>query len=102
MPTAKFVVKVSVRERIGDSNSTAMCAADASKYLAYADQTDLFGYHGAVENVTCNKKHRNAYGSVLITFKAPIAQESDIRNFLDECEKLARVTTAECVTNPNV
>jgi hypothetical protein len=98
MPTAKFVVKVSVRKTVGDSNSTSMCAADAAKYLAYADQTDLFGYHGAVENVTCNKKHRNAYGSVLITFTAPVAQESDIQSFLDECETLARVESAECLT----
>jgi hypothetical protein len=102
MPTAKFAVEVSVRDTVGDSNSPSKCTADASKYLAYADQTDTFGYHGAIESVTCTKKHRNAYGSVLITFSAPVAQEEDIECFLDECETLARVETVECLTNPGI
>jgi hypothetical protein len=102
MPTAKFVVEISVREEVGESNERGQCTADASKYLAYADRTDLFGYHGAVENVTCNRKHNYAYDSVSIEFAAPVAQESDISDFLDECDTLARVESAECLTNPRV
>lgn len=100
MPTARFVVEVSVSDRVGDTNSTSMVAADAAKYLAYADQTDLFGYHASIEDVTCNKRYRNAYGSAFVEFAIPVAHKSDIEMFLSECERLARVETAECVSNP--
>jgi len=97
MPTATFSVRVSTEKWVGNKSELA---GAASKYLAYTDQTDTYGYHGAIESVSCNKKNKNRYGSVDIEFVAPVAQESDIQAFLDECDMLSRVERAKCISNP--
>lgn len=98
MPTAEFIVEISVEKNQTNKNSNVP-VANAVKYLSYADQTDLFGYHGVVEDIT--SRHWTQ-GIIKVTFRAPVAQESDIRDFLDECEMLARVENAKCLTNPNI
>lgn len=100
MPTARFRVTVSVREEVGDSNERGRVTADASKYLAYADQTDLFGYHGRVDNVTCNRRHNYAYESVTLEFAAPVANKAELERWQSEMDQLSRVEKAECITNP--
>ncbi len=96
MPTGKFVVEISASRESAKHRSVVV--ANSVKYLAYADTTDLFGYHGKIETVDIGPLNE----VVTIGFVAPIAQESDIQAFLDECETLARVERAECLTNPNL
>jgi hypothetical protein len=97
MPTAIFNVTVR-NERYKEPIPDRQVSADASRYLAYADQTDLFGYHASLVNTVVSE------GQVFVKFQfeAPVAQESDISQFLDECETLARVESAACVTNPDL
>lgn len=95
MPTARFSVTVTSQEFTSNE-----ALADVGRYLAYADQTDLFGYHGSIDN-TSAELHDGIW-HIDITFSAPVAREEDIQLFLRECETLARVEDAECLTNPNI
>lgn len=89
MPTEAFEVIVSVNSEISDED---VAIAEAAKYLAYADQTDTFGYSGNVVSVT-------VYGdddlSVGLQFVTTIINEQDRGAFLDEMESLAWVETVE-------
>lgn len=96
MPVATF--KVTVESSVaGEQNAIA----EASRYLAYADQSDLFGYHGSVDNVAATMQKSGTW-IVAIEFTATVAAESDVEQFLDECNLLARVENAVCISNPTI
>jgi len=95
MPTAKFVATVTSRESASNE-----ALADVGRYLAHCDTTGLFGYHGSIDS-TRTQLHDGTW-HIEVRFSAPVAQESDITDFLEECDRLARVEDANCLTNPNL
>lgn len=107
MPTQAFEVIVSQNGEQSENNAVA----NASKYLAYADRTDTFGYHGDVFDVNVyggptsgadaedSGKPRPAsedYG-IGLCFAAPIPSDDDLKRFMDEMTQLAHVESVERV-----
>ena len=66
--------------------------ANAARYLAYADQTDTFGYHGNVTHVHV-MGYTNDDGSknVYMRFRVPIPGPDYMEEFEDELDALAHV-----------
>jgi hypothetical protein len=98
MPTAKFVVAVRVSTSTCPTSDIGI--AEASRYLAYSDQTDLFGYRGKVESINTADVENSADGLVVINFTAPVTNQSEIEVWKKEMDALAKVETARCVSNP--
>jgi hypothetical protein len=94
MPVEGFEVIVAVSETI---DNREMAIADASKYLAYADQTDIFGYHGSLLYV---KVHGDEDGPFAIGFQfaAPIESDDALKRFMDEMTQLSRVESVERIS----
>lgn len=67
----------------------ALMAADAAQYLAYADQTDTFGYRASLNDVSPYE------GDIMLTFEAPITSDVEKRKFVNEMERLSRVQHVE-------
>lgn len=92
MPTATFKTTVSVS---GESKGPGQVAvANCASYLAYADQTDTFGYHGKVYDLVMPTPM-----TVKIWWEAPVANRDEIQKVADEMSRLSRVESHECITN---
>lgn len=77
-------------------DSKEMAIANCSKYLAYADQTDTFGYHAAIRDVDFHRNRRKGdTHRVIFTFDAPITNDSELKAFMDEMATLSRVESVE-------
>ena len=90
MPLEGFEVIVGVAEGIADST---VAIAHASQYLAYADRTDTYGYHGDTFDV-------NVYGeghAIGLCFAAPLPSDDDLKRFMDEMAQLSKVESVERV-----
>jgi len=98
MPTQGFEVIVSQDgEQLEDT-----AVANASKYLAYADQTDTFGYSGDVfETNVYGGDEGQDYG-IGLCFAAPIANDAALKLFMDEMTQLAHVESVERVSYEEV
>lgn len=94
MPTAKFRTTVIARE---NPSSWGQAIANCSKYLAYGDQTDTFGYHAHVESAAPPTTDAPA---VTFEWQAPVASPDDLTRLEGEMARLSRVESHECVSNP--
>lgn len=93
MPQQRFEVTVVARE---NPESKAMAIANCSKYLAYGDQTDTFGYHAAIKDVDFRRNHRKGDAHrVIFTFETPITHDTELKAFMDEMATLSRVESVE-------
>lgn len=90
MPTEEYEVIVSVSEDVTDRD---IVIANASQYLAYADQTDTFGYSGSIVDVDVRDS------AVALKFLAIIENDGARERFLSEMEQLARVTESTQLSN---
>lgn len=92
MPTEAFEVIVS---QSGEMNQN-VAIANAAKYLAYADQTDTFGYSGDVFDVNMygGPTQEQDYG-IGLCFMAPVPSDDDLKAFMDEMTTLAHVESVE-------
>lgn len=99
MPTARFKTTVDAREH---SDSRTQAVANCAKYLAYSDQTDVFGYHAHIESVSTSKtgKYQGQTKQVTFDWTAPIAHPDDFQLIEREMSQLSRVESHECVSNP--
>jgi hypothetical protein len=90
MPLARFTTTVTTE---GNDSTAQQHVANCSKYLAYADQTDTFGYHGHVWHTT--------YEGEKVTFKwkAPVVSNKELNKIHEEMEHLARVEYHTCTSN---
>lgn len=100
MPVEKFNVIITQ----AGSQTENKAVANASKYLAYADQTDTFGYSGDIIDI-------NVYGGdypigngsvqdfkIEICFAATIINDNDLKKFMDEMVTLSKVESVERVS----
>ena len=94
MPTEAFEVIVS---QSGEMNQN-VAVANASKYLAYADRTDTFGYDGDVFDVNMygGPTQEQDYG-IGLCFAATIVNDDELKAFMDEMTQLAKVESVERV-----
>jgi len=97
MPTAQFKTTLVARE---NPNNHEQAIANCAKYLAYADQTDTFGYHAHIESAVFRTTFD--YPAVTFEWRAPVASEGEITSVAAEMEQLSRVESHECVSNPTV
>lgn len=65
--------------------------ADAAQYLAYADQTDTFGYRASIIKATIHR------GRAVLLFEAPITSDVEMDTFIHELEQLSRTVSVEQV-----
>lgn len=91
MRTAKFTTVVKSRD---EDNTAPTAIANCSAYLAYADQTDTFGYYGVVDSVSMEN------GNVVFKWQAPVSREHQLNQVEEEMNILSRVVSHECTTNP--
>lgn len=90
-----FEAIVGVSAEVAGDEQTAI--AEASRYLAYGDQTDTFGYGGRVFEVDVYgglSSGANDWG-VGLKFSAPIGSDNDLKAFMDEMAMLAHVESVE-------
>jgi hypothetical protein len=88
MTVKAYEVIVSVDSNVSEKE---VAIAHASQYLAYADQTDTFGYSGDVFDT-------HVYGGSLavgLQFSAPFENDDAVKRFMDEMTTLARVESVE-------
>lgn len=78
-------------------NDEVLAAAAASRWLAYADQTDTFGYLADIKDVEPYTNDVEVC-AVAITFTAPFPSDDDVKAFMDEMAHLSRVETVEEVS----
>jgi len=92
MPLARFTTTI-VTQGDDDSAEPQKHIANCAKHLAYADQTDTFGYHGHVW-------HTNYQGdSVRFRWKAPVVSDQELEALAEEMENLSRVEHHTCTSN---
>lgn len=89
MPVEEYEVVVNVSDEIAGDDVPSLIA-ESSRYLAYADQTDTFGYGGRVYEAVVYNGDETEY-QVGLKFTAPIASDEDRERFLDEMDMLAHV-----------
>lgn len=94
MPVEAFEVIVSQ----DGSQSEKNAVANASKYLAYADQTDTFGYHGDVFDVNVYDGDGGRDYGIGLCFAAPINGDDHLKGFMSEMVTLAHVESVERVS----
>lgn len=94
MPTEAFEVIVS---QSGEMNQN-VAVANATKYLAYADQTDSFAYNGDVFDVNMygGPTSNQDYG-IGLCFSTTIVNDDELKAFMDEMAQLALVESVERV-----
>jgi hypothetical protein len=99
MPTAKFETTVEVAR--ASEHNREVAVANCASYVAYADQTDTFGYHGVVDDAVVIDAGPPNYYVETVTFwwTAPVANPDDIQKVADEMSRLSRVESHECITN---
>lgn len=68
--------------------------ATASAYLAYADQTDTFGYNPTIHQT---RVFQDGDGPVAVefTFDANLPSDDDVKRFMDEMAHLSKVMSVE-------
>jgi len=88
-----FEVIVSQNGEQSESNAVA----NASKYLAYGDQTDTFGLWGDVFDVNVYGGEDGEDYGIGLCFAAPIVNDSELKSFMDEMVVLAKVESVERV-----
>jgi len=93
MPKEAFEVIVGVAEGIADST---VAIAHASQYLAYADRTDTYGYHGDTFDVNVYGEEDGPFG-IGLCFAAPIENDDALKRFMDEMTQLSHVESVERV-----
>ena len=91
MPLEGFEVIVGVAEGIADSK---VAIAHASQYLAYADRTDTYGYHGDTFDVNVYGRGTGPFG-IGLCFAAPLPSDDDLKRFMDEMAQLSKVESVE-------
>lgn len=89
MPVRQFEVVVST-----DGSNEWKSVAQASQYLAYADQTDTFGYLADIIGVDYSAEQE----TVSLEFEAPHPSEDEMHQFMDEMVALSRVEEATVVS----
>ena len=90
MPLARFTTTVIAQD---DDGTAEQHIANCAKYLAYADQTDTFGYHGHVRQTTYQGD------SVRFRWKAPVVSNKELNKIREEMERLSRVESHTCTSN---
>lgn len=90
MPREQFKATVSVS--IDSCRNEKAAIAEASRYLAYADQTDSFGYQGRVFGVNVDA---NGDWLIELHFDTVIAQDDHREHFVNEMENLAKLESIE-------
>lgn len=95
MPTV--VYDVTVKSTQSASNAAL---AESGQYLAYADQTDSFGYHGDLIDTAVRLHDREWY--VTLTFETVVSSTEGKAAFEQELKNLSRVEDFEEVTHPRV
>ena len=93
MPVEGFEVIVGVAEGIADST---VAIAHASQYLAYADRTDTYGYHGDTFDVNVYGEEDGPFG-IGLCFAVPLPSDNDLKRFIDEMAQLSKVESVERV-----
>lgn len=93
MPIEGFEVIVSANGEQPENNAVA----NASKYLAYADQTDTFDHKGDVFDVNVYDGDEGRDYGIGLCFAAPIVSDDHLKRFMDEMTTLARVESVERV-----
>jgi hypothetical protein len=98
----QYGLTVSVPSDEGESLQSNSVIANAAKYLAYADQTDTFGYHGNVVHAH-KMKTMNDDGSsnVYMRILVPIPGDDYRQEFEDELDRLAHVRSYVMVDDEN-
>lgn len=91
MPTEAFEVIVS---QSGEMNQN-VAIANAAKYLAYADQTDTFGYGGDVFDVNMYGGSETQDYGIGLCFMASVENDDALKRFMDEMTTLAHVESVE-------
>jgi len=77
--------------------------AEASKYLAYADQTDTFGYSAAVTHANVlTYKTDDDTDHVYMRFLVPLPGIDSIEEFNEELERLAHVEAYAILDRTNL
>jgi hypothetical protein len=94
MPVEGFEVIVAADEGITDKETAI---ADASRYLAYADQTDTFGYHGGILGVDVHGDEGGPF-AIGFQFAAPIEDDHALKRFMDEMAQLSHVESVERIS----
>lgn len=84
MPAQAYTVTVRTR---ADGSNEAL--AEAGQYLAYADQTDSFGYLGKILDTESRLEDGQWY--IAITFETIISSVEEKAAFKRELETLSRV-----------
>jgi len=95
MPSQAFEVIVGQPESI-DSERVAI--AESARYLAYSDQTDTFGYHGAVFEVNVFGGGDGEGWGIGLQFDAVISSDDELKAFMDEMAQLSKVESVERVS----
>lgn len=91
MPREAFEVIVGVSGKA----TRDMAIAAASRYLAYADQTDTFGYLSEIMGIQVYGREEEGDWGVGIHFNTPIENDDARERFMSELENLSRVESFE-------
>jgi hypothetical protein len=108
MPMVEFEIIVGVSSERAFSEELAI--AEASRYLAYSDQTDTFGHRASIFQVNTydgpsSGADADASGKpeaaseldwgIGLHFDAPITSDDQLKSFMDELASLAHVESVE-------
>lgn len=90
MPVANFKTELTAKE----SDNRTMAVANAARYLAYSDQTDSFGYHGNIHDIS--------YDGDVVTlwWESVVVSPEELEAVNEEMKILTRVNVHECLSNP--
>lgn len=90
MPREMFSIVVGTLAKADEQ----VAIADASAYLAFADQTDTFGYSPDIKTV---KVYRDEDGPIAVDIRVSLAVENDahLKRFVDQMTHLSRVRSLE-------
>jgi hypothetical protein len=93
MPLRKFEASVKVRDGHVTNTDRDTVVAEASRYLAYGDQSDVFGYNGAIEEVTVFEPiDSTGEQTVAITFQAMVPYGGEaMHKMTQQMDQLSRV-----------
>lgn len=94
MPTVAYEVIIGISNEVAHRQNEAI--AEASRYLAYADQSDTFGYNGRVFEVNVyGGEGREMDWGIGLKFTAPVGLLPDKARFEAELDQLAHVESWE-------
>lgn len=75
--------------------SKEQAIADASRYLAYCDQTDSFGYSANILDVETHGGFGNGDWGIAFTFSHHVTDDLEREKFYSEMKALSRVEVYE-------